>query len=209
MSENSSMESPSVVAGFDVDWEERYRRGDTPWEKGQAHPALVEWLATNAMSGRVIVPGCGLGHDVRVLARAGEEVIAVDVAPFAIAAAEAFPRHGKESYILGDFFDPGVVQGEFDWVFEHTLFCAIRPDRREDYARRVTELLKPGGRLLAIFFLEPEHDESDEGGPPFGCSLEELDTLFSPHFQLIDQIDNLPTYPGREAREILRLFRRL
>jgi SAM-dependent methyltransferase len=206
MSENSSMESRSVVAGSDVDWEERYRRGDTPWEKGQAHPALVEWLATNAMSGRVIVPGCGLGYDVRAIARAGAEVVGVDMAPFAMAAAEAFPRHGKESYILGDFFDPGVVQGEFDWVFEHTFFCAIRPDRREDYARRVTELLKPGGRLLAIFFLEPEHDESDEGGPPFGCNLEELDALFSSHFQLIDQIDNLPTYPGREGREILRLF---
>jgi SAM-dependent methyltransferase len=209
MSENSSMESRSVVAGSDVDWEERYRSGDTPWEKGAAHPALVRWLKTNPVSGRVIVPGCGLGYDARVLARTGAEVVGVDVAPSAIAAAEAFPRHGKESYILGDFFDPGVVQGEFDWVFEHTCFCAIRPDRREDYARRVIELLKPGGRLLAIFFLDPEPDESDEGGPPFGCSLEELDTLFSPHFQLIDQIDDLPTYPGREGREILRLLRRL
>jgi SAM-dependent methyltransferase len=105
-------------------------------------------------------------------------------------------------------FDPGAVRDEFDWVFEHTCFCAIQPDRREDYVRRVGELLKPGGHLLAIFFLNPEHDESDAGGPPFGCGLDELDALFSPRFQLVAQIENLATFPGREGREVLRLLRR-
>lgn len=206
MSENSNMVSRSVVAGSDINWEEQYRIGDTPWEKGSAHPALVEWLATNAIAGRAIVPGCGLGHDVRALARSGAEVVGLDVAPLAITAAEAFPRVGKETYILGDLFDPGVLQGEFDWVFEHTCFCAIRPDRREDYARRVTALLKPGGHLLAIFFLNPDNDEE---GPPYGCSLEELDTLFSTRFQLVNERGDLPTYPGREGRELLRLLVRI
>jgi len=206
MSENSNTGSRSVAAGSDIDWEERYRRGDTPWEKGVAHPALVEWLKTNAISGRMIVPGCGFGHDVRVLGEAGAEVVGLDVAPFAIAAAEAFPRHGGISYVLGDLFDPNAVEGEFDWVFEHTCFCAIPPERRGDYARRVTALLKPGGRFLAIFFIDPDNNEE---GPPYGCSIEELDALFSPRFRLVGQIGDLPTYPGREGREILRVLRRI
>ena len=206
MSENSNMESHLVAAGCDVEWEERYRHGDTPWEKGAPHPALVEWLSTHAISGRVMVPGCGFGHDVRVLARAGTEVIGLDVASFAIAAAEEFPRLGRESYVLGDLFDPDGVQGGFDWIFEHTCFCAIRPDRRGDYARRVTSLLKPGGHLLAIFFLDPDNDEE---GPPYGCSIEELDALFSARFRLVSERGNLPTFPGREGRELLRLLLRI
>jgi len=193
-------------AGSDIDWEERYRRGDTPWEKGAAHPALVAWLRTNPISGRVMVPGCGFGHDARVLAEAGAEVIGLDVAPFAITVAEGSPPHGGISYILGDLFDPKAVQGEFDWVFEHTCFCAIPLDRRVEYVRRVTALLKPAGHLLAIFFLNPDHDEE---GPPYGCSIDELDALFSPHFRLVSESGNLPTYPGREGREVMRLLRRI
>lgn len=208
MSESFSMESQSVLAGSGGEWEERYRRGDTPWEKGAAHPALLAWLESNLVAGRVLVPGCGLGHDVRALAKAGADVVGLDVARLAIAAAQTFPRQSSEMYLEGDLFDPGAFRDQFDWVFEHTCFCAIQPDRRADYVRRVSELLKPGGHLLAIFFLNPEYDESDAGGPPFGCGLDELNALFSPRFQLVVQLENLPTFPGREGREVLCLLRR-
>lgn len=206
MSENFNMESRSVAAGSDVDWEQLYREGETPWEKGAAHPALIQWLGENSLSGRMLVPGCGLGYDVRALAAIGAEVLGLDIAPFAIAAARAFPRRGHESYVLGDFFDPGAVRGKFNGIFEHTCFCAIRPDRRGEYASRVADLLEPGGRLLAIFFLNPDHDEE---GPPYGCQLDELDSLFSPNFELVDERDGLSTFPGREGRELLRLLVRL
>jgi methyl halide transferase len=208
MSESSNTASRLAGAGSDVDWEERYRQCDTPWEKGAAHPALVAWLRKNpvSVSGRVMVPGCGLGHDARALAEAGAEVVGLDIAPFAITAAKGFPLRGDISFVLGDLFHPDAVRGEFDWIFEHTCFCAIPPGRRGDYVRSVRALLKPGGHLLAIFFLNPDHDED---GPPYGCSVEELDALFSPYFRLVEESGNLPTYPGREGREIMRLLRRI
>ena len=203
MSENFNMESRSVAAGSDVDWDQFYRQGETPWEKGAPHPALIEWVNENPLGGRVLVPGCGFGHDVRALAAAGAEVLGLDIAPLAIAAARAFPRCGHESYILADLFDPGAVRGKFDWVFEHTCFCAIPPDRRGEYAARVAALLEPGGRFLAIFFLNPDHNEN---GPPYGCQVNELDALFLPTFELVSQRHAFPTYPGREGRELLRLL---
>jgi hypothetical protein len=33
--------------------------------------------------------------------------------------------------------------------------------------------------------------------------------LFSPTFELVSQRHSFPTYPGREGRELLRLFVRL
>lgn len=198
------MASPSAAGGSAVDWDNRYQTGDTPWEKGAPHPALVAWLNKNSLGGRVLVPGCGSGHDVRALAAQGAEAIGFDIAPQAIGRAEQFQKSGRESYVLGDLFHPPEEwTRSFDAVFEHTCFCAIDPEMRRRYVESVHRLLKPSGKLLAIFYLNPGHDE---GGPPYGSSTKELDALFLPGFQLVEEIGGLPTYEGREGREILRLL---
>jgi SAM-dependent methyltransferase len=188
-----------------TDWENRYRAGDTPWEKGAPHPALAAWLERNVLTGRILVPGCGSGHDVRLLASRGAEVVGLDLAPSAVEAARKYPRVGSETYEAGDFFQPPAAwTGAFDGLFEHTCFCAIDPSQRAAYARSAAAILRPGGRFLAIFYLDPGREE----GPPFGCTTAELDALFSPDFRLIEEQTSLPTYPGREGGEILRVLER-
>ena len=88
-----------------TDWEEHYRSGDLPWDKGAASPALLEALTRVPIRGRVLVPGCGLGHDVRALAAAGAEVVGLDLSPTGLRAAEAQPRVGNEQYVVGNFFE--------------------------------------------------------------------------------------------------------
>jgi len=203
------MESPSDPAGpGGPDWEARYLAGDTPWEKGCAHPALVEWLRDNRLGGEILVPGCGAGHDVRALAAdPAARVTGLELAPSAKALAETFPQTGDESYVVGDFLSGSAVPpGAFDAVFEHTCFCAISPALRSAYARAVSAALKPGGLFLAIFYRNPSHGGDD--GPPFGCSMEEIDALFGRDFQLVHERESLPTFEGREEREVIRLMRK-
>ena len=191
-----------------TDWESHYRTKDTPWEKGEAHPALVDYLAEHPVTGRVLAPGCGLGHDVRALAAQGAEVVGLDIAPSAVEAAQSSPRAGNETYVLGNLFDlPASLRGAFDWVWEHTCFCAIDPGQRPAYVESVHSALKPDGHLLAIFYLDPGNDSPDEG-PPFEVSLAELNRLFLPHFELLQEWLPDRTYPGREGREWMRVFRR-
>ena len=45
-----------------TDWEDHYRRGETPWEKGAPSPGLMDDLAVHPVRGRVLVPGCGFGR---------------------------------------------------------------------------------------------------------------------------------------------------
>jgi len=186
-------------------WESRYQAGDTPWDKGEAAPPLVDYLASQQVLGSVCVPGCGAGHDVRALAAQGATVTGFDIAPSALALARSAPPMGNEEYLEIDWFRlPQELQGCFDWVFEHTCFCAIDPVLRADYVKSCSSALKPGGRLLAIFFMTPDA----ELGPPFGVSTAELDQWFSPYFELIH--DEVPgaAYPGREGCERLRVLRK-
>ncbi|HEY3900133.1 MAG TPA: methyltransferase domain-containing protein [Chthoniobacter sp.] len=189
-----------------TDWEDHYRKGDTPWEKGSASPGLVDFLATEPVRGRVLVPGCGFGHDVRALAAGGAEVLGLDLAASAVAGAQRLPKTGNEQYVLGNLFAlPPELRGAFDWVFEHTCFCAIQPAQRPAYVEGVASALKPGGRFLAIFYLDPGNDSPDEG-PPFEVSLTELDRLFLPHFRLVREWLPARAYPGREGREWMRVM---
>jgi SAM-dependent methyltransferase len=198
-----------------MDWEQRYEIGDTPWEKGAPAPPLLEWLESRGpMHGDILVPGCGSGHDVRAISAAfpDAEVVGVDISPSAVDRARRFVLAGNESYLVADLFDlPLELTNRFEWVFEHTCFCAIDPRRREDYVRRITSALKAGGRLLAIFFLNPwdPGEMPAGGGPPFGVTREELDLLFGAHFQLVEELEPRQAYPGREGREIIRLLKML
>jgi methyl halide transferase len=192
-----------------TDWQTAYESRETPWEKGVAHPALVDFLAANGPLARdIFVPGCGSGNDVRALSTRENHVVGVDLAPFAVEKARANPRVGNEEYLLADLFTlPAQFDGKFDVAFEHTCFCAINPALRADYARAIARLLKPGGQFLAIFFLNPDLDEGEEG-PPFPVSAGELESVFGPYFTLEREWVPQRTHPGREGRELMRVLKR-
>ena len=190
-----------------TDWEERYHKNETPWEKGAPSPGLVDFLLTEPVRGRVLVPGCGFGHDVRALAATADEVIGLDLAALAIEGAQRYPKVGGARYVHGNLFDlPAGMRGAFDGVFEHTCFCAIDPSLRPAYVEAVAGALKPGGRFLAVFYLNPGNDSPDEG-PPFEVSITELDRLFLPRFTLVREWLPQHAYPGREGREWMRVMR--
>jgi SAM-dependent methyltransferase len=202
-------------------WEARYLAEDMPWEKGEPSPGLVDFLAAHPLLNgagtseiqagstgalplppSVCVPGCGTGHDVREWARAGFHVQGWDLAPSAIRLSAA---RTQAAGLLAEFHRGDFLRDEppfrFDWVFEHTLFCAIDPGERELYVSAVRRWLKPGGQYLAVNYLIPDRE-----GPPFGTTREELIERFAPHFELLEEW--VPrSYPNRTGWERMLWWR--
>jgi methyl halide transferase len=187
-----------------MNWEERWGRGETGWDHGAPSPPLREYVETHAMQGRAIVPGCGSGHEVRLLAAKGLEVTGVDLAATAVERASAFPAVNGEQYRQGDWMRLPVTFGaRFDWVLEHAFLCALPPARRVDYTDAVDFALSPGGFFLGVFYLNPKDPE----GPPFGISPAELDLLFA-RFRLLARWRPGVAFPSRAGREEMRLYQK-
>jgi len=185
-------------------WEERYQSGDTHWDKGQPAPGLVEFLREHPElpRGSVAIPGCGYGHDVRAWAAHGFQATGFDIAPSAIGGANGHPANEGSAarFVLADFLN-GSPPGPFDYVFEHTLFCAIQPAQRDAYVEALLRWLRPGGTYLAIHYI------LCDGEPPFPVDRAELWQRFRPHFHLIDQW--IPrSYSNRVGRELMSWWRR-
>jgi len=178
------------------DWNAAYADNETPWDKGYASPPLQEFLETNPLKGRILVPGCGAGHDVRMLGRYASSVRGLDISPLAIKKAESVLSASNESYDQADFLNlPEIYHGQFDVVVEHTFLCAIDPGDREAYVKSLLKALKPGGNYLAVFF-RGVTDYSGEG-PPYSISSDEIETLFANDFEIIERCIPQETYYDR------------
>jgi cyclopropane fatty-acyl-phospholipid synthase-like methyltransferase len=189
----------------ETDWQERYQTEDTPWDKGEPAPGLVDWLKKQTLDpdARVLVPGCGRGHDASAWAKAGFDTTGMDLAEIALSdAREKYESLPNLAFFPGNFLDE-KPQEPYDVIFEHTLYCAIDPVRREDYAKSLPNWLKPGGYFLAIHFIFP----LDEEGPPFGASKDEIINRFQTNFTLRD--DWKPRhFEGRKNEEWMFLWQR-
>lgn len=165
-------------------WTDLYARRGDGWELRQPAPPLVEFIElTPPPPGRVAVPGCGRGHDVRYLCRRGYEAVGFDFSPMAIAEARALARAegSRAEFAERDIFGlDRDYANAFDGIWEYTCFCAIDPARRAEYLRTMAAILKPGGWLLACFF--PMRRRA--AGPPFPVSQTEVRRLFLPRFRI-------------------------
>jgi SAM-dependent methyltransferase len=195
----------------DFDWEGRYREKTARWDFGEVVPGLADWLATQPpFEGGVAVPGCGHGHEAAAVAHAWPkaQVVGTDLSETAISEAQRLYHLPNLRLEVGDSFaHPGTQ--DLVAIIEHTCFCAIPPRLRPVYRDVAARRLRPGGMLVAIFYLHPEETEDEpDAGPPWGCSVPELDVLFGECFETT--LSEVPqrAFPGREMRELLRVLTR-
>jgi SAM-dependent methyltransferase len=192
-------------------WEARYALGEDGWELGGPTPSFVSLLAGDEAGppGRLAVPGCGRGHDAILFARHGFDVTGFDFARPAIEAATALAARAGVAdrcrFEGRDLFElPQRYPEAFDAVLEYTCFCAIDPSRRPEYVEAMAAVLRPEGRLIALFY--PLREGTD--GPPFPVARAEIDRLFGLRFELVLERVPADSIERRRGQELLTVWRK-
>ena len=141
-------------------WHSLWESSFTPWDRGIPNPALEDLLSQRAdllgspfttatpteqrRRKRALVPGCGRGYDVLLLASFGYDAYGLDVSASAVQLCETWAKeHGDEykvrddkvgrgqaKFIAADFFkdewreelDGGGVDG-FELIYDYTVGC--------------------------------------------------------------------------------------
>ncbi|KAI9089447.1 S-adenosylmethionine: halide ion methyltransferase [Phlyctochytrium arcticum] len=198
-------------------WSRAWEASITPWDHGKAAPAFTDLIKSNEVpelsKGRALVPGCGSGYDVLLLAGTeGRDVaIGLDVSAAAKTVAEKLRDEHKISpskaqFVTSDFFAYNPSQ-PFDVIYDHTFLCALTPDLRAQWAEKMASLCVPGGHLVAYMYPLSDH----EGGPPYALSEQIYRDLLGPHFEeiFVEEIYNtFETRQRQEYGERLSLWRR-
>ena len=192
-----------------MDWDESYKKGEAPWDKGAPAPAMKQYLELHDVRGRALVPGCGHGHEVALAVTHGLDATGLDIAPTGVAEARALYPHLAERFVTGNLFDPPEeMRGAYDVVLEHTCMSALPPTMRADYRRGIDLTLRRGGLLIGVWFINPALDPG-KVGPPFPFSVADLTALFAQGYEIVEDYVPDVAFDGREGRERLRVLRRL
>ncbi|XP_035548379.1 probable thiol methyltransferase 2 isoform X2 [Juglans regia] len=161
-------------------WEDSWEQDVTPWDLGQPTPVILHLHQTGALpKGRALVPGCG-------------------------SLSSSSPNASYFTFSKADFFTWSPTE-LFDLIIDYTFFCAIEPDMRLAWAKRIHDILKPGGELITLMF--PISDQV--GGPPYKVSVSDYEEVLHPMgFKAISIVDNELAIRPRQGREKLGRWKR-
>ncbi len=184
-------------------WTTRYAEGNTGWDLGGPSTPLREYIDQLEDRGlAILIPGAGNAYETEYLHERGfTNVTVLDISPAPLAALAARrPDFPAEHLIEGDFF---THAGSYDLVLEQTFFCSFPPDgeNRRAYAARMAELIRPGGKLVGLWFDKPVGDSR-----PFGGSREEYVGYLEPYFAVRTLEPAYNSIKPRAGSELFGIF---
>ncbi|MDR9830944.1 thiopurine S-methyltransferase [Vibrio sp. FNV 38] len=180
-------------------WHHKWASNRIGFHLEDVNPLLIEHWAKLSPSrkDKVFVPLCGKSEDLVWLASQHGDVQGVELSNIAVRAffAEHFYtpmvttisgqhelyQFDELSIYTGDLFSAPLEPVEL--VYDRASLIALPIEMRAEYAQKIDELLKPGGKILLVTL---EYDQSEMAGPPFAVSEQEIRSLFK-HYT-IDRI---------------------
>lgn len=186
-------------------WQNRYESAETGWDAGAITTPLKNYfdqLTNKDMD--ILIPGGGNSHEAEYLFNLGfRNITVIDIAQAPLENLKRrVPAFPTIHLLHQNFFDHS---GKYDLIVEQTFFCALDPALRANYAKKMLELLKPGGKLSGLLFDDPLQDRNP---PPFGGSMDEYRTYFEPYFRFKVFESSYNSIPPRKGKELFMILLR-
>ncbi|KAJ2293799.1 hypothetical protein IW141_000859 [Coemansia sp. RSA 355] len=182
--------SKQLTDGHRREWEEYWASDSEEHDQNGPAEALRQLLEDHRWllpRGRCLVAGCGRGYDALYLAKRGHTCVAVDFCDTAIAKAQK----------LLDSAD--VLPGKL------TLFSAIHPSQRQQWAETYARLIVPQGTLIVLLYPLIRRGQT----PPYRVTMAECEVYLKRYFVLVRVDPNCRCTEGHEGNELMSVWKRL
>ena len=183
-------------------WDNRYKEQDIGWNLGVVSPPLKSYIdQLKNKDLKILIPGGGNSYEAEYLRKKGfKNVYVADISKTALDnIKKRVPDYPNSQLLQKNFFN---ISEQFDMILEQTFFCAIHPSLRNDYVKKVSELLNKNGKLVGVLFNAPLFTKR----PPFGGNKEEYTKLFTPFFRLYIFEKCYNSIKSRENKELFIKF---
>lgn len=180
-------------------WDNRYIQGTTGWDAGAITTPIktyVDQIENKNIA--ILIPGSGLSHEAEYIYKAGfNNVHVLDISSKAVEGfIHRFPRFPKANIHIEDLFKH---EGSYDLIIEQTCFCALNPTLREEYLKKISNLLKPNGKYVGLLFdFKPLNDD----GPPYGGDAVYYADLLEKYFKILKIERCYNSISPREGNEL-------
>lgn len=187
-------------------WTQRYKEHKTGWDIGYVATPIKTYIDQIIdTSLKILVPGAGNGYEVEYLWQQGfKNVHILDISEIPLNHfKKRNPDFPEKQIHCFDFFE---FQEQFDLIIEQTFFCSMVPtnNNRTAYAKHMSELLKPNGKLVGLWFDFPLTEDMEKR--PFGGDKELYISYLSPFFKIITFDRCYNSIPPRQGNELFGIF---
>jgi ubiquinone/menaquinone biosynthesis C-methylase UbiE len=171
-----------------VDWNMVYSEKNLPyipWNSDKPDVVLIELIESRKISPHTALDvGCGTGTDAIYLTSKGVNVTAIDISQEAIRMArEKAEKAGVNvNFISGDFLKVEFDNESFDFVNDRGCFHIMSPLHREDFAAKVSRVLKGQGFYYLRCWSDKTEFESE--GTPYRISKDIINRVFPKFFDI-------------------------
>lgn len=173
----------TILENEEAYWSKRYKEKNTGWDIGYPSTpikAYIDQLENTEI--KILIPGAGNAYEAEYLFTKGfKNIYVLDISSVPLQALKSrVPEFPDSQLLQEDFFG---FKESFDLIIEQTFFCSFEPshENRSNYAIKMHELLRPGGKLVGLWFDHPLKIDSKR---PYGGTQEEYETYLTPYFEI-------------------------
>lgn len=179
-------------------WHAKWEKSEIAFHQEEVNPLLVDYVGQLSLApgNRVFVPLCGKTRDIGWLLAGGYRVAGAELSRLAVeqlfadlGVVPSISPAGELTHFAAEHIDiycgdifalTAGTLGRVDAVFDRAALVALPAAMRQRYADHLSGITKLAPQLLVAY----EYDQSQQEGPPFSISGEEVHRLYGHRFGL-------------------------